>query len=340
MGGNLMKSVLILFGGNSAEHLVSCMSAKEIRENIDTDRFLVSMAGISKENVWYEYNDDLSILAKGEWLEAEKIVLIDNIVEYLKGFDVVFPIIHGCQGEDGKLQGLFEMIGINYVGNGVLSSAVTFDKGYSKILCDYYDIPQTDYVVFHEREFNKNTSVLCEKRLGYPMIVKPANGGSSIGIGICKNKREFNRCVKEALKFDSKVVVEEFVKAIDIECGYLENNGLNLSIPGEIESVNLFYDYDAKYVMDSKIVIPSRRTDRIGKRVYDIAKRVIDIFDIRGIARIDFLYDEENDVLFFNEINTMPGFTSISMYSKLWEAEGICYKELITRLIETETNAK
>lgn len=331
-----MKKVLILFGGNSAEHLVSCMSAKEVRENIDTDLFEVSMAGISKSNEWYEYNDDLSILASGKWLEAKKISLIDNVVKYLKSFDVVFPIIHGCQGEDGKLQGLFEMFDINYVGNDVLSSAVTLDKGYSKILCDYYDIPQTNYVVFHERDFGKSIISECEKKIGYPMIVKPANGGSSIGIGVCKNKREFNKCVKEALKYDSKIVVEEFIKAIDIECGYLENNKLNLSIPGEISSVNLFYDYDAKYVMDSKIIIPSVRTDKIGSRIYDIAKRIIDIFDIKGIARIDFLYDEENDILYFNEINTMPGFTTISMYSKLWEAEGISYKDLITKLIETK----
>lgn len=331
-----MKKVLILFGGNSAEHLVSCMSAKEVRENIDTDLFEVSMAGISKSNEWYEYNDDLSILASGKWLEAKKISLIDNVVKYLKSFDVVFPIIHGCQGEDGKLQGLFEMFDINYVGNDVLSSAVTLDKGYSKILCDYYDIPQTNYVVFHERDFGKSIISECEKKIGYPMIVKPANGGSSIGIGVCKNKREFNKCVKEALKYDSKIVVEEFIKAIDIECGYLENNKLNLSIPGEISSVNLFYDYDAKYVMDSKIIIPSVRTDKIGSRIYDIAKRIIDIFDIKGIARIDFLYDEENDTLYFNEINTMPGFTTISMYSKLWEAEGISYKDLITKLIETK----
>ncbi len=329
-----MKKVLILFGASSPEHLVSCNSAKEIHENIDKSKYEVFLVGIDLNNNWYEYNDSLEYLKDGTWLDNTVVKLIDNVVSYLKKFDVVFPIIHGSIGEDGTIQGLFNLFDIKYVGSSLLTNAMCLDKGYTKILCDHYNIPQIKYKILTKSD--KDGIKTCMTNLNYPVIIKPAHGGSSIGINVANNKKELTKYVKHAFTLDEKIIIEEFKKVIDIECAYLENYKINLSVLGEIKPDSSFYDYDAKYVNETSTLIPADIPEYLQNRIYNIAKKVINIFDIKDLARIDFLYDKENREIYFNEINTMPGFTKISMYSKLWEYDGLSYKNLITRLIEKQ----
>ena len=323
-----MKKILILFGGNSTEHYVSCKSAKSIVENIDTRLFSYELAGIGFDNEWYKFNDNLSYLENGNWING-KVFRIDNIVEYLRCFDVVFPITHGNNGEDGKLQGLLDLFNIRYVGSKTTGSVVGFDKSLSKLFFNYVDIPQVPYVVVNENYDVKK----IVSQLNFPMIVKPSCGGSSIGIKKVNNKKELLKAIKNSFKYDCKVIVEEFITCRELECAVLGNKDLIISDLGEVKSVNEFYDYDAKYVKKSDTVIPDDLPDYVIDKVKEYSCKIFSGMNVKDYARIDYFYDEYNNKVYVNEINTIPGFTEISMFPKLMEHENISFKDLISILI-------
>lgn len=325
-----MKKILILFGGNSTEHYISCKSAKCILENINRKIFDVTSVGINLDNDWYIYNDDINYLETGDWID-KNVSKIDNIIEFLKRFDVVFPIIHGTNGEDGRLQGMLDLFNIKYVGCKTTSSAIGMDKGFSKYIFEKLNIPQVKYLIFNN---NVNIKKIL-KTLKFPMIVKPANGGSSIGISKANNKNELNKAIIEAKKYDTKIIIEEFIKAKELEIAILQDKDLIISEPGEILSGNEWYDYDAKYYNDnSKTIIPNDIPKNIVKQIKEYAKKAFLGIEANGLARIDFFYKQDTDEIFINEINTLPGFTTISMYPKLIANEKITYQKLITKLIE------
>lgn len=323
-----MKKVLILFGGNSTEHYVSCKSAKSIVENIDKKLFSYELAGISLNNVWYKFNDDLSFLENGNWLDGN-IFKIDNVVEYLKDFDVIFPITHGNNGEDGKLQGFLDLFDIRYVGSKTTSSVIGFDKSISKLVFNYLNIPQVPYVVIDEKY---NIGSITDK-LDFPMIVKPCCGGSSIGIRKANNKKELLKAIKNSFKYDDKVIIEKFIACRELECSVLGNKDYIISDLGEIKSVNEFYDYDAKYVQKSETIIPDDLPLNIVDKIKEYSCKIFKGIKAKDYSRIDFFYDEYNNKIYVNEINTIPGFTKISMFPRLMEHENISYKDLISILI-------
>ncbi len=325
-----MKKVLILFGGNSSEHYVSCKSAKSIVENIDKKLFKYEMAGIDFDNIWYKFSGDLKFLENGNWKEAN-ILKVDNIVGFLKEFDVVFPITHGTNGEDGKLQGMLELFNIPFVGCKTLASSIGMDKEMSKVIFDNLNINQVPYIAIND---DYKISDIIEK-IDFPVIVKPANGGSSIGISKSDNKKELIKAISVAKRYDSKVIIEKFIKARELEIAVLENKGKTLySNIGEIKSANEFYDYDAKYINNkSTTIIPDDIPLIVVDKIKEYTKKIFEGLNCNGYARVDFFYDEENNEIYINEINTIPGFTSISMYPKLIESIGINYTDLITILI-------
>lgn len=326
-----MKNVLIIFGGNSSEHEISCISAKSILNNIDTNLFNVTACGISKDNNWYIYNDKFDNIDKN-WLN-KNISKVENIIEFLKEFDVVFPIIHGNTGEDGKLEGLLDLFNITYVGSKTLESATGFDKEATKIWFEYLGIKEVPFITVYKSDIDK-----IESKIDYPLIVKPACGGSSIGINKANNCSELKNSLIEAFKFDKKVIIEKFIKARELEVALLEDNDkLIVSDVGEIISCNTFYDYNAKYEKKSNLEIPAKIDESIRQRIKDIAKNIFINLNLSSYARIDFFL--ENNNIYINEINTIPGFTEISMYPKLMINEGITYKNLITKLIENAKKA-
>ena len=323
-----MKKVLILFGGNSDEHYISCKSASSIASNIDRKLFSYEMAGIDFQDNWYKVNDSLDLLSSGKWLNGN-VFLIDNVIDYLKKFDVVFPVTHGANGEDGRLQGFFDLFGIRYVGCGVTSSVIGFDKSLSKLYFSYLNIPQVPYVVIDE----KYSVFSIIDKIGFPMIVKPCCGGSSIGISKVNNKKELVKAIKCAFKYDDRIIVEKFIHCRELECAVLGNRDYICSCLGEIKSCNDFYDYDAKYVQKSITTIPDDLSICVVDKIKGYVGKIFEDMHIKDYARIDFFYDEENDCIYVNEINTIPGFTKISMFPKLMEHENISYSDLICKTI-------
>lgn len=322
-----MKKILVLFGGNSFEHKISCKSAKTILENIDTSKFDVTTVGI-KENNWYIFYDNLDLLSNNTWLKGN-IKKIDNIIEFLKKFDKVFPIIHGNDGETGALSGIFNLFNIQYVGSNILGHSTSYDKEITKIICNHNKIPQVPYIIMNTNKKIKKLDI------DFPVIIKPASCGSSIGINIANNNKELNKYVKEAFKYDNKVIIEKFIKARELECAVLEkNNKLKISTIGEIKSKNTFYDYESKYILKSNIIIPANIDNSIIKQIQEYSAKIFKILSLKDLSRIDFLYDYEDNKIYFNEVNTIPGFTNISMYPQLFNYEGISTKELITILLK------
>ena len=321
-----MKKILILFGGNSYEHNISCKSAKTIIENIDTNKFDITSVGIYQNN-WYIFNDDLKLLLNNKWTEGN-IKKIDNIIDFVKQFDKVFPIIHGNDGESGSLSGLFNLFNIPYVGSNILGHAISYDKEITKIICTHHFIPQVKYMTIHSDKKLKKIDI------DFPVIVKPASCGSSLGINIANNIKELNKHIKTAFKYDNKVIIEKYIKARELECAILENKKLKVSTIGEIKSKNTFYDYESKYILDSNLIIPANIDKEIIKQIQDYSSKIFKILSLKDLSRIDFLYDYENNKIYFNEVNTIPGFTTISMYPQLFLNEGISTKELISILLK------
>lgn len=321
-----MKKILILFGGNSHEHSISCKSAKTILTHIDKSLYNITAVGINHQNNWYLYLDDINLIDES-W-QNRNIEKITNIIEFLKQFDKVFPVIHGNPEENGNIQGMFNLFGIEYVGTDLLGSIISYDKELTKIICNHHKIPQVPYITINENKKIKNIP------FSYPIIIKPAKCGSSIGINIASNVKELNEYVNLAFKYDNKVIIEKYIKARELECAILETNKIIPSPIGEIRSSNTFYDYEAKYLKDSSLIIPANISKELAKEITELSKKIFNVLSLSTLARIDFLYDYNEEKLYFNEVNTMPGFTDISMYPLLFKETGIDIKNLITKIIE------
>ncbi|MBR6222252.1 MAG: D-alanine--D-alanine ligase [Lachnospiraceae bacterium] len=345
-----MKNLLILFGGQSSEHDVSCISATTVASNVDTDEYSIHLVGITKQGHWL-YVDSVTDIATDEWKKSQKsatfspdamnkelLVFEGDSVKHIR-IDVAFPVLHGLYGEDGTVQGLFELAKLPYVGCGVLASSVSMDKVYTKIIVDRLGIRQAKYVYVKKDELTDIDSVVkkIEAELSYPVFVKPSNAGSSCGISKATWEVDLREGLFEASKHDRKILVEEAIVGREIECAVLGNNEVKASGVGEILAASSaeFYDYDAKYNnAESKTVIdpdiPADKVEEIRNAAIEIFKAV----DGQGFARVDFFLEKDSNEVVFNEINTIPGFTSISMYPMLWEAKGIDKRTLVKELID------
>ena len=347
------KTVVVLFGGQSSEHEVSRVSASTIISNMDQEKYYIIPVGITKDGRWMIYNGPVENIKNGEWEKfgtpavlspdaSQKglLKIVGNKVKVIP-VDVVFPVLHGLYGEDGTVQGLLELARIPYVGCGLVASAVSMDKGYTKIIAKNAKINQADYVIVMKEDINKK-SVLnkIEKKLGFPCFIKPANAGSSVGITKAHNREEAFEGLKLAAEHDKKIIVERNINGREVECAVLgSGKGTKASGVGEILAAAEFYDYDAKYNnADSRTVIPA---DIDAESVEEIRKTAIKVFNAvsgEGLARVDFFVENETGKVIFNELNTLPGFTSISMYPKLWEEAGKPITELIDELLEMAFN--
>ena len=343
-------TVALLFGGKSGEHEVSLRSAAAVLKALDREKYDVIPIGITKEGQWRAdpklLEADLpSILEKGSPVLLPAEPTQNHAVEVRareKGIvkasiDVVFPVLHGTFGEDGTIQGLLEMANIPYVGAGVLGSAVGMDKDVMKRLHQQAELPIVEFYVLLDTEWARHRDKIAaeiENRCGYPCFVKPANLGSSVGISKVRNRQELESAVELAAQYDRKIIVEEGVDAREVECSVLGNDEPQASVPGEIIPSHEFYDYDAKYLDESsQLLIPAPLTEEQAKAVQSLAIRTFLVTECCGMARVDFFVDRRTGKILVNEINTIPGFTSISMYPKLWEASGVSYSQLIDRLI-------
>lgn len=341
----MKKNIYVLCGGKSVEHEVSLKSATAIINAINRKKYNVYPIYITNEGVWSNlglwdekienpeelkqpYNSSVP-LSMGEFLTKEISGNSDNIV---------FPALHGPNGEDGTIQGFLELLSIPYVGNEVLSSSLAMDKALAKDLLSKYDIPQVKYIAFTHYDWNNHVDKYCnniEEKIGYPCYVKPSNGGSSVGISIAKNREELKESIETAFLFDGKVIVEEEAVAREMQISVIGNHEPKASLPGEFIMERPFFDYNAKYI-DNKLipVIPAKLEPEITELVRTLAVKTFKILNCNGLARVDIFVTDENQV-FVNEVNTMPGFTSVSMTPVLWGAtDGTSYEELVEILIE------
>lgn len=332
-------NLMVIFGGKSGEHEVSLMSASSVLGVVDLKKYNVTNIGITKDGSWYRYDGPLEKIITGEW---EKLVTQEDIFlcsrETMKNIDVVFPILHGPYGEDGTIQGLLEMVNVAYVGGGVLTSAVAMDKIITKKLCAGQDILQAEYIDILYKDYKRDGGKyisLIEDNLYYPVFVKPANLGSSVGISKARNREQLLEAIKLAFNYDRKIIVEEFISGREIECSVLGNEEAQASLPAEIIPSQDFYDYEDKYLHGtSEFEIPANLPHEITREIQELSLKIYKLLDCSGLARVDFFLEDKTKKLYFNEINTMPGFTKISMYPKMWEATGLEYEQLVDRLVE------
>jgi D-alanine-D-alanine ligase len=343
----------VIFGGRSPEHEVSLVSAASVIRALDPKKYEILPIGITPEGRWLASTDALKLLKEKTSVERyPEHTIVPNPRHHgllslnrsltnpaLYHVDVLFPVLHGVFGEDGTIQGLFELAGIPYVGAGVLGSAIGMDKVIQKQLLREDGIPVTADLWFTSDEFNKNRKKLlasAARSIRFPAFVKPANLGSSIGISKVRNVKELEVAIDLASTYDRKILVEKAVpRAREIECSVLGNDDPSASLPGEVVPSNEFYDYDAKYVDGkSKAIVPAKLPKSVIRKIRDLSVRAFRILDCAGMARVDFLVPAGTTRVFLNEINTIPGFTSISMYPKLWEASGLSYPDLLDRLIQ------
>lgn len=335
----MKKKVAILFGGQSTEHEVSRASATSVLKNIDLDKFEVYIIAINKEGKWFQYTGTIDKIESGEWEKDEFYKEANGeTVLFNREVDVVFPVMHGLYGEDGTIQGLCRLVNLPCVGPGVMSSAVCMDKVYTKYVLENFGVRQADYVIVKSCEYLKNKDIAIksvEEKLKYPVFIKPSNSGSSVGISKAHNKDELDKGLEFAIKFDRKILVEKTINAREVEVAVLGNDEVRAAIPGEIIPANEFYDYEAKYSnAESKLLIPAALNEEKLEMVRQEAIRIYKFLDCAGMARVDFLVDKDTEEVYLNEVNTLPGFTKISMYPKMWEASGVSYRDLITELIE------
>ena len=326
-----MIKIGVVYGGMSTEHDVSLISGKNVIENLDKSKYEIYEMKITKDGKWLDKRDRE----------------IKDVYKLLKEMDTVFPVLHGLYGEDGTIQGMLELASVPYVGCKVLASSVCMDKVYTKIVLEKAKIPQAKYIYikdgnkyvdenFDEIKLENDEIVkLVEEKIGFPVFVKPSNSGSSVGVNKAKDGAELIKSLADASIYDRKILIEEAIIGKEVECAVLGNGDVQASTVGEILSAEEFYSYDAKYEnKESKTVIPA---DLPKEKIDEIRKLAIKAFkavDGSGLSRVDFFVQEETGKVYINEINTMPGFTEISMYPKLWENEGISYTELLTKLVE------
>lgn len=342
--------VLVLFGGQSSEHSVSELSVTNVLSQLDTDKFEPVMVGITTEGKWYLYEGEISGIRECGWEKSDKItpaflspdasvggllVMGKDGVE-IRPVDVVYPVLHGKCGEDGTVQGLCTLANLPCVGPDMLSSAICMDKTVAKIMFQYLGIPQANWVTVLKRDLNNPDAVVSEieQKLGYPAFVKPANAGSSVGIAKAKNREGLLEALKLAAEHDDKILVEEFIQGHEVESAPLGNgDSIYVPMPGEVISANEFYDFEAKYKIESTIRIPADLKPEVAQKVRHYAKKIFAGIGLSGQSRIDFFVKDDDSVL-INEVNTLPGFTDISMYPKMLEKGGVPQKQLITSLIE------
>lgn len=355
MTGKRLKLALI-YGGRSGEHEVSLMSARSVLSVLDPAKYEVIEIGITPEGKWLTGESLIDRFEKQDYRSLSPVVLLpepnggllfkvnDDRLEALGTIDIAFPLIHGTFGEDGTLQGLLELADLAYVGCGVLGSAVGMDKSVFKDVMRSNTIPVVDSLLFTRRQIDQNfTQVLkeIESTLTYPIFVKPANLGSSVGISKCSSHSDLVEGLLDAARFDRRVLVERGVNAREIEVSVLGNENAIASVPGEIQPHEEFYTYSAKYISnDSRLVIPAELDPETADEIRMMAVKAFKAIDGAGMARVDFLLDRETGLPILSEVNTIPGFTNISMYAKLWEASGISYTELIDRLVDLALERK
>lgn len=349
--------VALLFGGKSTEHEVSLTSTVGILKHINQDKYYVLPVKISKRGRWLLLSDPTSLdsvegLARAEGVpvvigdpEARGLFRIrkssdrspSDVFSYLP-VDVAFPILHGTFGEDGTIQGLLSMADLPFVGAGVLASALGMDKIMMKQMFFQNELPSADFMWFLRKDWKTSAEAIqngVKEEIGFPCFIKPANSGSSVGVFKVHNEKEFPELVNRAAEYDRKILVEKAIDARELECSVLGNDKPEASVVGEIIASKEFYDYEAKYQSEeSRSLIPADIPEKIANKVRQLAVKAFKAVDCAGMGRIDFLLERGSNHIFVNEINTIPGFTPISMYPKLWEASGISYTELIDRLIE------
>lgn len=345
----------IIFGGKSGEHEVSFCSASSIIKAIDKDKYTLVPIGITKEGRWISPQDSEVALQSGRIEGRNTVILlndpsgsalvrIDNNQRLdknsaLEKLDVIFPVLHGPHGEDGTVQGLLELANIPYVGAGVASSAISMDKDLMKIIFQQKDLPILKWLTIKRKEWQKDKEKilsLVQDNFEYPLFVKPTNLGSSVGITKVHKKEELEKAIDLASSYDRKILIEEGLEeAREIECGVLGNDEPRASVVGEIKPAREFYDYDSKYIEEgTQLIIPADLPDEISQEVQRVALRAFKAVDAAGMARVDFFVTKKENKIYLSEINTIPGFTSVSMYPRLWQASGIPYSDLIDQLIQ------
>lgn len=342
------KTVAVVFGGNSSEHDISCISAVTVINNIDPEKYDTVLIGITKDGRWLLV-DSVESLKDKSWYDSgvnaiispdtahHGILIVSKVGITFKKVDVIFPVLHGKNGEDGTIQGLFELSGIPYVGCGVIASGVSMDKFFTKVIVNHIGIRQAQFVPVRISQLNDMDKVVSrvEARLDYPVFVKPSNAGSSVGVSKAADRAELITALKYAAKYDSKILVEETIIGRELECAVLGGSAPQASGVGEVIAAADFYDFDAKYNnAESKTDISPDLPAGVEETIRKNAVKIFKAVDGFGLARIDFFLKKDNNEVVFNELNTLPGFTSISMYPMLWRKQGVETKELVTRLIE------
>ena len=338
----------VIFGGMSTENEVSVVSANSVLKNLDRTKYEIFPIYIGKDGNWYSYIENDKEKKFGEEIKNKE--KIQNVIEYLRKLDILFPVLHGLYGEDGTIQGLFELLKKTYVGCGVLASSVGMDKVYTKIVFERAGLKQANYeyvrkykdkYIYIDKKFEEEILSLDEivikiaNNLKFPMFIKPSNSGSSVGVNKAKNKEELKQHIECAAKFDTKILIEEGIIGKEVECAVLGNEEVIASCVGEIKPAEEFYSYDAKYKNEeSRTDIPAKIPEILSEEIRKQAIKAFKSIDGKGLSRVDFFIEDKTNEIYINEINTLPGFTNISMYPKLWEASGIAYQELLSKLIE------
>ena len=351
-------NVCVLFGGISPEHEVSLRSAESVLNNMDPEKYNIFPVGITKSGEWFLYGgNDYSEVQNGKWVEnpnnraatispirGHGLLSSEGDCVVRESIDVVFPVLHGENGEDGAIQGLLEIAGIPYVGPHVAESAVSMDKTLTKLIMDQAQIPQAAWILVRRSELPGRMDLIIEdieNRFSYPVFVKPAGTGSSVGVSKANDRPALQAALQLAGQYDEKILVEEFIRGREVEVAVMGNRSPVASVCGEIDSGADFYDYDAKYVTDSSVAyIPARLPESISEQVRDLAVKAYCAIGCQGLSRVDFFVTYEGDSIILNEINTIPGFTSISMFPKLFAASGIPYDQLIDELLQLALEAK
>ena len=350
-------NVCVLFGGVSPEHEVSLRSAESVLNNMDPEKYNILPVGITKEGEWILFGGtDYSLLPSGQWLDhpgnlpavispvrGQGLMIFEEDGMGRERIDVAFPVLHGENGEDGAMQGLLQLAGIPYVGPHVSASAVAMDKTLTKLVADNAGIPQAAWLLVRNNNLQNQMDAILdsiEAKFTYPVFVKPAGTGSSVGVSKAATREKLRDALLEAGIYDEKILVEEFIDGREVEVAVMGNANPVASVVGEIDSGADFYDYEAKYVSDTSVAyIPARITEDVAEVLRDKAIKVYNAIGCRGLSRVDFFVTYEDNRVVFNEINTIPGFTSISMYPKLFAASGIPYGELIDQLLRLAMEA-
>lgn len=338
----------VVFGGMSTEHDVSIVSGTSVIKNLDKTKYDIYPIYIGKTGYWYIYTPTKRVYKVGD--SIDNISSLSNPIQYLSQMDCIFPVLHGLYGEDGSIQGLFELTNVPYVGCKVLASSISMDKVYTKIIFEKAGLDQAKYIYIRENNGKyiyvdeKFDEIICtleqvtgiiEEKLKYPMFIKPSNSGSSVGISKAKNKDELKEAVTYATQFDKKILIEEAIKGRELECAVLGNEEVQASCIGEVLSAEEFYSFDSKYNNnESKTQIPADLPTEISEEIRRKAIKAFKAVNGRGLSRVDFFVEQGTNRIIINEINTLPGFTDISMYPKLFETSGINYSQLLDKLIE------